>query len=488
MAETAKKVLEKKGQGEYEFTPYGEFLSYFHAHIDIFKRLLKAKKNDPAQIEAISKSVKAYMTANIKKTDHFFENLPQFSTMLGVSQGEISSYLNTNFIEVLGKVQEKLKIQELEKINNAPEQQYERITEEIIEKLQFVFPADTHFAERGILIVLENTKTGEITEPKGLMAESARAALAVSGNASEKAGTISLSEALAQANAPPPPPVKKTLLPEKEKSILQEIVELYGDTLTGGLLEVQIGPPVDENAHIEEVPSSSKQEKKDDYEIEDLDFEEDSGSSQMQTSTPETPDGILDDIGGILDFDSTPEPEPEEDPYLDTVRNYSVREYIELTSVIVSYQQKADQVGYQNWLRTQPEFEKTVISFRAQLMKEAKGESVDWSQAFQSISSKTEFTSDSLHLLQQKLKNFQIVKMTLDRTIAELRKGSPEFMNLVRMAWPHIQKAFFDVPNYEAVQRSLKGILSRVNEESHKKDLTRIFSQALNFIQSKYKD
>ncbi|BDA78288.1 hypothetical protein LPTSP3_g12180 [Leptospira kobayashii] len=488
MAETAKKVLEKKGQGEYEFTPYGEFLSYFHAHIDIFKRLLKAKKTDPAQIEAISKSVKAYMTANIKKTDHFFENLPQFSTMLGVPQGEISSYLNTNFIEVLGKVQEKLKAQELDKINNAPEQQYERITEEIIEKLKFVFPADTRFAERGILIVLENTKTGEITEPKGLMAESARAALAVSGNPGEKIGTASLTEALAQANAPPPPPVKKTLLPVKEKSILQEIVELFGDTLTGQPLEIQIGPPVDENAPIEE-PPSSKQEKKDDYEIEDLDFEEDSGSSQSQNTAPEIPDGILDDIGGILDFDSTPEPEPEpQDPYLETVRNYSVREYIELTSVIVSYQQKADQVGYQNWLRAQPEFEKTVISFRAQLMKEAKAEPVDWNQVFQGISSKTEFTTDSLQLLQRKLRNFQIVKMTLDRTIAELKKGTPEFMNLVRMAWPHIQKAFFDVPNYEAVQRSLKGILSRVNEENHKKDLTRIFSQALNFIQSKYKD
>jgi len=488
MAETAKKVLEKKGQGEYEFTPYGEFLSYFHAHIDIFKKLLKAKKNDPAQIEAISKSVKAYMTANIKKTDHFFENLPQFSTMLGVPQGEISSYLNTNFIEVLSKVQEKLKAQELDKINNAPEQQYDRITEEIIEKLNFVFPADTRFAERGILIVLENMKTGEITEPKGLMAESARAALAVSGNSDEKANPSSLSEALAQANAPPPPPVKKPLIPIKEKSILQEIVELFGDTLTGQILEIQIGPPVDPNAK-EEEPASDSKDKKDDYEIEDLDFEEESNTPQKQESSSEIPEGLLDDIGGILDFDSTSEPEPEpEDTYLENVQNYTVREYIELTAVISAYQQKADQVGYQNWLRSQPEFEKTVISFRTQLLKEAKAEPVDWNQVFQGISSKTEFTSVSLQALQQKLKNFQLVKMTLDRTITELKKGTPEFMNLVRMAWPHIQKAFFDIPNYEAVQRSLKGILSRVNEENHKKDLTRIFSQALNFIQSKYKD
>ncbi|TGN18126.1 hypothetical protein [Leptospira idonii] len=486
MAEAAKKVLEKKGQGEYEFTAYGEFLSYFHAHIDIFKKLLKAKKMDPAQIEAVTKSVKGYMTANIKKTDHFFENLPQFSTMLGVPQSEISNYLNTNFIEVLAKVQEKLKSQEIEKINNAPEQRYDRITEEIIEKLKFVFPADTRFAERGILIVLENTKTGEITEPQGLMAESARAALAVAAPTAsgDPAASHSLSEALAQANAPPPPPVKKTLIPVKEKSILLEIIETFGDTLTGQPLEIHIGPPVDESAEPE--PPAPNQPKKDDYEIEDLDFEEESSySSSPSSQSPEIPEDLMADF----DIEEPVQDEPEivSDPFLESVKAYSIREFVELIQTITAYQQKGDQAGYQNWLKAQSELVKTVISFRTQILKEQKNEPVDWNSFYQNIISKTQFQLQTLEILQIKIKNFQIVKMTLDRAIVELKKGSPDFVNLVRMAWPHIQKAFFDVPNYESVQMTLKGILSRVNDESHKKEFTRIFTMALNFIQSKYK-
>lgn len=61
---------------------------------------------DPAKVEEVAKQIKSYMTGNIKKTDQFFEHLPQFATMLGVPQNEVSAYLNTNFIEVLNKVQE----------------------------------------------------------------------------------------------------------------------------------------------------------------------------------------------------------------------------------------------------------------------------------------------------------------------------------------------------------------------------------------------
>ncbi|MDZ4727491.1 MAG: hypothetical protein SH817_15140 [Leptospira sp.] len=483
MSDTSKKVLEKRGQGEYEFTPYGEFLSYFHAHIDLFKKILKAKKLDQAQIDAIVKSTKAYMTANVKKTDHFFEHLPQFATMLGVPQSEISAYLNTNFIDVLGKVKEKLKAQELEKLDKSPEVHFDRITEEIIERLGFVFPPDHRFVQNGILIVLENTKTGEIIEPQGLMAESAKAALAISNSPSDKAPPTSLTAALTQANAPPEPVKKQTAVREKEKSILVEIVEAFGDSLTGEKLDIQIGPPVSES-QIEE-PTNSPSAPKDDYEIEDLEF--DGESEENNSSLAETEPDEFDQM-----LDISPEMEEEEetipaDPYLSTVTSYTLKEFFDLSSMISGFQQKADQVGYQNWLRGQGEFEKTLISIRTSLMKEQKGEPVSWDQIFEGITNKTQFQKETLVMLLQKLKNFQWVKMTLDRAIVELKKGSPEFVNLVRMAWPHIQKAFFDVPNYNLVQNTLKGILSRVNNEDHRKEFTRIFTMALNFIQTKYK-
>lgn len=59
-------------------------------------------------------------------------------------------------------------------------------------------------------------------------------------------------------------------------------------------------------------------------------------------------------------------------------------------------------------------------------------------------------------------------------------------MQIVKMAWPHIQKSFYEVPNYPQVQNLLRGILSRVNGEAHKKEFSKIFTMALNFIQSKF--
>lgn len=489
MAENSKKVLEKKGQGEYEFTAYGEFLSYFHAHIDIFKRLLKAKKMDPAKVDEVAKQIKSYMTGNIKKTDQFFEHLPQFATILGVPKEEVSAYLNSNFIEVLSKVQEKLKSQELDKLENAPAPSYTSITEEIVERLQVTHPKDFVFAQKGILMVLENPLTGEIIEPQGLMAASAKAALAMPAGTDSEKEPVSLTEALAVANAPPTPVVKKqSLIPEKDKSILLEIVETFGDTLTGERLEIKIGPEVTDTPHSETSSNSASANTKEEYEIEDLEFDDSSdssGGSESSSSSSDEEDDFSNDLGIEYEEEVTPPPPP---PDLNLVRlgNYSVKEFMDLVQTITTYQTKGDQVGYQNWLRTLSEFDKAVVSLRTQVLKEQKNEVVDWNSLFQMMSSKSELKPEVLKGIVKKIKNYQIVKLTLDRMIQEFKKGSPEFMQIVKMAWPHIQKSFYEVPNYAQVQTLLRGILSRVNEETHKKEFSKIFTMALNFIQSKF--
>ncbi|TGK87107.1 hypothetical protein EHQ24_05805 [Leptospira noumeaensis] len=483
MSDGSKKVLEKKAHGEYEFTAYGEFLSYFHAHIDIFKKLLKARKMDPAKVEEVAKQIKSYMTGNIKKTDHFFEHLPQFATMLGVPQNEVSTYLNSNFIEVLNKVQDKLKAQELEKLANAPAPSFASIAEEIVESLQVTHPKDFVFAQKGILTVLENPLTGEIIEPKGLMAESAKAALSMPASAESEKEPVSLTDALAIANAPPTPVVKKqTLIPEKDKSILLEIVETFGDILTGETLDIKIGPDPKDNPVVETTPTNN-QSNSDEYEIEDLEFDDsDSRSTQSSGSSADDSDDFSQDIE--VDFEE--EPVAVIDPNLAKLESFSVKEFMDLVQTITGYQTKADQVGYQNWLRGLSEFEKAVVSLRTQVLKEQKNEVVDWNSLFQMMSSKSELSREVLVGIVKKLKNFQIVKLTLDRMIQEFKKGSPEFMQMVKMAWPHIQKSFYEVPNYTQVQTLLKGILSRVSDENHKRDFSKIFTMALNFIQSKF--
>ncbi|TGL37799.1 hypothetical protein [Leptospira perdikensis] len=486
MSDGSKKVLEKKAHGEFEFTAYGEFLSYFHAHIDIFKKLLKARKMEPGKVEEVAKQIKSYMTGNIKKTDQFFEHLPQFATMLGVPQNEVSAYLNTNFIEVLNKVQEKLKAQELDKLENAPAPSFSSVAEEIIERLQVSHPKDFVFAQKGILIVLENPLTGEIIEPKGLMAESAKAALAMPASADSEKEPVSLTDALAVANAPPAPVVKKqSLIVERDKSILLEIVETFAENLTGELLEVRIGPDPKDNPIPEPSAKNATSTSSEEYEIEDLEFDDSDSSANGSTASNSNTDD--DDFSQDIDVDfEEPEPVVAIDPNLERLESFSVKEFMDLVGTITGYQTKADQVGYQNWLRGLSEFEKAVVSLRTQVLKEQKNEPVDWNSLFQMMSSKSDLSRDVLVGIVKKIKNFQIVKLTLDRMIQEFKKGNPEFMQMVKMAWPYIQKAFFEVPNYTQVQTLLKGILSRVTDENHKKDFSKIFTMALNFIQSKY--
>ncbi|EOQ96683.1 hypothetical protein LEP1GSC195_2050 [Leptospira wolbachii serovar Codice str. CDC] len=486
MSDGSKKVLEKKAHGEFEFTAYGEFLSYFHAHIDIFKKLLKARKMDPAKVEEVAKQIKSYMTGNIKKTDQFFEHLPQFATMLGVPQNEVSTYLNSNFIEVLNKVQEKLKAQELDKLTNAPAPSFSSVAEEIVERLQVTHPTDFVFVQKGILTVLENPLTGEIIEPKGLMAESAKAALAMPSSAESEKEPASLTDALAVANAPPVPVAKKqSLIPDRDKSILLEIVETFAESLTGELLEVRIGPDPKDNPLPEPTSKNAPSTSSEEYEIEDLEFDDsDSSASGSNDSNANTED---DDFSQDIDVDfEEPESVIPIDPNLARLEAFGVKEFMDLVQTITGYQTKADQVGYQNWLRGLSEFEKAVVSLRTQVLKEQKNEPVDWNSLFQMMSSKSDLSREVLVGTVKKIKNFQIIKLTLDRMIQEFKKGSPEFMQMVKMAWPHIQKSFFEVPNYTQVQTLLKGILSRVNDENHKRDFSKIFTMALNFIQSKF--
>ena len=112
MSDTSKRVLERSQTGEYEFTPYGEFLSYYHAHLQIFNKFIQEKPISQKERDQIYQRVKGYMVANIKKSDHFFEKIGDFASLLQMDVEELEKHLNESFIEVLTKVQDKLREQD----------------------------------------------------------------------------------------------------------------------------------------------------------------------------------------------------------------------------------------------------------------------------------------------------------------------------------------------------------------------------------------
>lgn len=75
MSDTSKRVLERSQTGEYEFTPYGEFLSYYHAHLQIFNKFIQEKPIPQKERDQLYQRIKGYMVANVKKSDHFLRKL-----------------------------------------------------------------------------------------------------------------------------------------------------------------------------------------------------------------------------------------------------------------------------------------------------------------------------------------------------------------------------------------------------------------------------
>ncbi|MGQ2868961.1 hypothetical protein ACT532_19040, partial [Leptospira interrogans] len=64
MSGNDKKILEQNSHGEFELTAYGEFLSYFHTHIQLFNGLIYGKKISPTDQEVLKQKVRSYIVSN----------------------------------------------------------------------------------------------------------------------------------------------------------------------------------------------------------------------------------------------------------------------------------------------------------------------------------------------------------------------------------------------------------------------------------------
>jgi hypothetical protein len=473
MSDSPKKTIEKNANGDYVFTAYGEFLSYFHAHLEAFKKFGKFKNFSPERIEEINKKLKAFMAAHVKNVDQYFNNIPKFAEEMNVSKEDLSSFLNDNFLNTLSVVQEKFKRTEIEKFKASSVKTFDRITEEILESTGFRFRDGFRFMDESGVLVLKNEQTGEIIEPQ------IGGSLASSSNSSTSATA------------------EKKVIPVKvfkDKPLLEEIVELFGTELTGVKLNVAVFVDSEKPTIIPSVSASSEDVLDD---IEDLDFEEPDSSQNDYSDTydePELndeprdynqPEGVLDDIGDLLGFNNE-----ESSQITATIdprcEKYNIENYFELQQKVNNFQTKQDTEGYQNWLNNSDELIKIVLSLRSYILKEIKAENVNWKQVIEQLSTKTEFNKDSIDLIKNKISNFQWIKVALDRATAEFKKGDAEFLNLVKKAWPYIQNSFMLAPDYDAVLTKLKSILSKVGNENHRKELVRILTITLNFCKSKF--
>ncbi|MBE7411348.1 MAG: hypothetical protein L6Q54_01190 [Leptospiraceae bacterium] len=450
MSDSSKKVLEKNAHGEYVFTPYGEFLSYYHAHVQIFSQLIERKKLPKAESDSLSQRIKSFMLSNIKKSDHFFENIKNFAGFLEMNQANLQEYLNNNFLEILNKVQAKLKSQEIEKLST--EQGNKKNFNSILEELNSLFGEkllkNIQFVKEEGRVVLVDLTTGNRIESQSYSAEE---------SSSEKITTKKEVEVIVR---------------EPEKSILKEIIELYGNELQGIKLEAQNPNNFISTADIPLPTKADKKQEKEELEIiEDLQFEDGSTQSLPENSANEVVD---------LDFLLSQVPEKIKDP----IDDFLFKEYSNLLKIIQSYQAAKDTEGYNHWLSQSSEIERSFVSIRNYTARELKGESVNWGNVFRNISDKTNLTEDSLNNLKRRIEIFKQTKIIQDECIMEFKQLPPQILNLVKSAWPHILNSFERMPKVDEVEDGFQNILSRIKNENENKAISQVLQKITKKLQS----
>lgn len=486
MSDLERKVLERSPEGGYQFTKYGEFLSYYHSHLQLFGRIVnESTKISDSDKSNVTESIKSYMKTNVKHVDHFFEHSKDFATFLQLSQDELTSFMNKNFLDVLNKVQEKLKVQELDKI--AKSNNFSGVTEEIVAMVGEIFPPESRFILSEGLIVIENISTGVITKPKGLLSEIQDARQ----KDEEKKQQI---QQQLQKNRERPADVFSD-----EDSISKQIVDQFG-TIQDTPLELKPEVFVEVKAQLI-VDPNIKQEKGllDDVEDLHIDFhpepetseepEEEPGllddiESQFNTPKEEEP---ADDLGDFLDaIDSgvvTPD-EPEPEPQPDEADLFTYKEYTEIIKKVQAFKAKNDVNGYNQWLSTAKPVEKCFNAIRTNIAKEAQGQKLDWKGFHSTMCSKTGLEVSVLEKLKIKILHLDKVKSILDICIQQLKKQPPEVVQILKSAWPHISGAFAFAPEYDEVELRIQEVLGKIKTETQRKPIEKILGQAIQKLKT----
>ncbi|EQA46909.1 hypothetical protein LEP1GSC050_0636 [Leptospira broomii serovar Hurstbridge str. 5399] len=414
-----RKVIERNAEGEYALTAYGEFLSYFHTHIQLFGTLVSQKKISPKEQEALKNKIRSYIVNNVQKTDHFFDQLPQFAQFLEISTQDLSAYMNRNFLGALNKVKTKLIEQEIAADQSPKKKRYGRITDEIIEGLGFLLPKGFRFEQQEEVLYLIDGTTGK-------KVESVASAEAIRDGA----------KAAATVTKAAPVPVRKG----PETPILQEILSKYGDLFVGTPIVLKKEEleeddiPIQVNAN--EILS----------EVEDLKFE-----------------------GGFA-FDDDPPATPPEQPVI-----IAFSRYMEQVGKVRTFQKAGQLEEYKRWVSTLPSEENALVQLQSSLLKESKGEVVDWDGILSQLAGRTGLSDHRLRKVLELGRDFFRIRNQLESSWNRAKTASPAVSDLVKKAWPHILRVMDEYPEMGQLKVKMDQLLSRIPDVSQRKILSDLF-------------
>ncbi|OOV41797.1 hypothetical protein B1J93_11955 [Leptospira kirschneri serovar Pomona] len=436
MSGNDKKILEQNSHGEFELTAYGEFLSYFHTHIQLFNGLISGKKISPTDQETLKQKVRSYIVSNIQKTEQFFDHLPKFAEFLGMSQSDLSAFMTKNFMNTHAGIKNKLIEQEKANIGKPKRKRYSRISEEILETIGELVPPGKRFIGMEGYVVLRDDATGKDLEPSA----SSFGETPKQANEESESGQGVVKKVTPQTSSPAVP-LKK----QPEKLILTEILDRFGSEFSGKVLELkreefeeaEITAPVAVGGNEELLT-----------EVEDLQFEGFEEPTFLEDTSVE----------------------PEEPPV-----NIPFSKYMESVNRVRQFQKDGQPDAYKKWVMALPSELSALVQLHSFVLKEMKNEPLDWNSTLSSISSRTGLTEKRLWKVLDLTRIFAEFRAGLEKAFLSSKTAGPGMEELVKKAWPHILKIFEEYPNTSSLRQKLDQLFTRIPDATQRKKLSDLF-------------
>lgn len=465
----SKIVIERNADGDYELTQYGEFLAYYHTHVQLFGKLIQVQNIPESEKHALNQQMKNFIITNIKKAEHFAENTRNFAGYLSMGTEDLTKYLTENFFDVFKKVKDKLKEQEVQKRLDVRGDNFDSITEEIIVKIGDIFPDNHRFVIKDGLLILEDIDTGEVYKPTGMIGEIYQ---------EKEKYAEKLQERLHKKEKPK---LDEEFI--EEVSVLQDILDKYGKYFTAEILDstkfdsfmekpkaVTILDPVSDSKPrgvLEDVP--------------DLEFENDS-EPEMDNSSNEYDDpadhsgtdimDLLDQIGGNV--------VAEDDP----VDKFLFKDYSEIKKTSNAFKKNNDVSGYNAWVADADSIVKAFVQIRNNINKEQRGDVIQWKSIYSSLADKINLKETSIDKLHTKIVKYDSVYLILEETVNEIKQYPPEILSIMKACWIHVLKIYEEIPDFVRIEKLLKDLLSKIKSEENRKVVFKILAQMNNKIKS----
>ena len=260
-----KHELFTKQSQKWELTNYGEFISYYHAHVQILDNLLKTKEQNSNEINRKKKNLRKFMKDNIRNINHFIENADKLAQFVSMSLEDFNQYMMENFLQTLEEIQKTMKKQFVEKVYLEEQEKFfnESIGAGILKNTVFSFE-EREFKNQDKLFLIKELKTGKEIDSLSLTKEK-KAQL-------ENQALTSDSEKIESKEKEP------------EIQILDEIVNQFGNLLKGEKLVLE--SKIINEEHTEEQIQNNDNLIGD---FDDLEFEH---SSETSSEEPENQDFI----------------------------------------------------------------------------------------------------------------------------------------------------------------------------------------------------